>query len=626
MFCRANESRVMRRLSVLSRNYVACRSLSSVATKENVFESLVDNLLSENPTSNSNDKSPTTSRLPSKSGFSQLANSPKINLNEALELLHVAKSYNIEKRTTLVRELIQKVEFDPDDTLKLNEEDLSTALAVMIETTIGNSKSPLFEALLQKFKELIEQENCDINVDVLIRLMSAAKKAQYYFPSSIQEKLHSELSKRISTTSMPRQLLGILKSSLPNNSDSLKLIASSAKKLLPVMNVDELVSLIEQFASRGNRDKECIDQAINRIVMSSQSLSVNQGVILLTSLCRLHIFDARIIRKIVNDLNEKGLMELKDWNQVTSLANSLTRLRVANPTLWNMLGQWVVEKFASKDVEKIGLFVSGMAHLGVVDKHGRELATRLAKILDKQKAKSENVWLSSMTSLAYYGVLPGHLAETILNKDFVAHLCNSLKQSPENTMYHLLRIMRINSYVKNCIQDYHGPTFDLAKEFRAIPEMTQIARKLKYGGNSKEEGDFLDILYKVTPLSHCRAPRLHESGTYVEAEIKPVEFGSTKCIAVNEWANDITDKKTRPILYFPWNQIHYTYDLTTSNKKDTDVDDDHGRESRLLGFHQMGIQLLRMEGYNPLVILDTELRQHAEISETISYLKKRISV
>ncbi|CAJ0937116.1 unnamed protein product, partial [Mesorhabditis belari] len=567
MFCRANESRVMRRLSVLSRNYVACRSLSSVATKENVFESLVDNLLSENPTSNSNDKSPTTSRLPSKSGFSQLANSPKINLNEA------------EKRTTLVRELIQKVEFDPDDTLKLNEEDLSTALA---------------------------QENCDINVDVLIRLMSAAKKLNtislHQFKKNFIQSCQSE--------SVPRQC------------HVNYLIASSAKKLLPVMNVDELVSLIEQFASRGNRDKECIDQAINRIVMSSQSLSVNQGVILLTSLCRLHIFDARIIRKIVNDLNEKGLMELKDWNQVTSLANSLTRLRVANPTLWNMLGQWVVEKFASKDVEKIGLFVSGMAHLGVVDKHGRELATRLAKILDKQKAKSENVWLSSMTSLAYYGVLPGHLAETILNKDFVAHLCNSLKQSPENTMYHLLRIMRINSYVKNCIQDYHGPTFDLAKEFRAIPEMTQIARKLKYGGNSKEEGDFLDILYKVTPLSHCRAPRLHESGTYVEAEIKPVEFGSTKCIAVNEWANDITDKKTRPILYFPWNQIHYTYDLTTSNKKDTDVDDDHGRESRLLGFHQMGIQLLRMEGYNPLVILDTELRQHAEISETISYLKK----
>lgn len=63
------------------------------------------------------------------------------------------------------------------------------------------------------------------------------------------------------------------------------------------------------------------------------------------------------------------------------------------------------------------------------------------------------------------------------------------------------------------------------------------------------------------------------------------------------------------------------------------------QELHLLGFHQMGIQLLRMEGknvnfsrrnsndlgYDPIVVLDHELREHAEITETISYLKQRIS-
>ncbi|CAJ0572543.1 unnamed protein product, partial [Mesorhabditis spiculigera] len=589
---------------------------ASASAPADGFGSFVDDLLKDRPALQNGHSSGRIDPEGFATKKAEVEAASELSVGQAVSYLLYASQYGIPKERVHLAESVaaksgsvqakQQIE-------KLKLHDLCHSLSVLLEA--GLTKSKTYEALVSLCAEALKENRSAADSSSLIRVLSISGTHTNGLPEDLYHGLCGELSKSIRTIETPAGLLGALKVAKFASGEEMKefmdLIAERAPQFFPVMTLAERVSFIKHLADQKCRYMPLLNPLIAQISKSSETLSLKQCVSLLASTGTLSLYDARLFIRIVSDLTKDSAPDFTTWEQVTSLGDNLSRRRIVDQRVWKKLSRSAVKIFDEKQRREASRFLTAMARVGVTNEDGVELAQRLATSLDKTQAPSETVWVHLLFTLAYYGVLPGNLAESVLTPVFFAQLRKAhTKKDDRNYLHTLCELMLINSYVKHFIPGYKGPTLDIESvvDFKAL---TPLIRKNKYG--NLDQPLLLQVLHLVMPADYLHPSYLSNTGLFIDTEVKP-QKNSTTCIPVKYWEKD--GSRTRPIIYYRWNNLAFSLGLEASKNS--------GPEERLLGMDQLALQLLKKEGYDPIVIFEPDFLPLDSVSKKSDYLKKRI--
>ncbi|KHJ75689.1 hypothetical protein OESDEN_24695 [Oesophagostomum dentatum] len=155
-------------------------------------------------------------------------------------------------------------------------------------------------------------------------------------------------------------------------------------------------------------------------------------------------------------MNKLAERHIRDIRLLPLLAARITELRFGEIEAWNALAKWVNSHVNSAPMELLSIVVAGMARNGV-EVDCRTAASKLAERVRRETAPSQNIWLSTIHSLAFFRALTPELAESVLNKDFVSQLLQT-SQSPGEKIFKAMKLLQINACVEVDLKDsYAGP-------------------------------------------------------------------------------------------------------------------------------------------------------------------------
>ncbi|PIO71522.1 hypothetical protein TELCIR_06576 [Teladorsagia circumcincta] len=127
---------------------------------------------------------------------------------------------------------------------------------------------------------------------------------------------------------------------------------------------------------------------------------------------------------------------------------------------WNSLATWVNNNVENAPLESLSIVIGGMARNGVEE--CRPAALKLANRVRRESASSQNTWLSTIHSLAYFRALTPQLAESVLNRDFVTQLLQSTT-SVGDQLFKAMKLLQISACTRVDLGDsYTGPRVDLS--------------------------------------------------------------------------------------------------------------------------------------------------------------------
>ncbi|VDM68903.1 unnamed protein product, partial [Strongylus vulgaris] len=289
-----------------------------------------------------------------------------------------------------------------------------------------------------------------------------------------------------------------------------------------VLTVGEMCSLMNKLAERRIREKALLPLLSARITDYHSALSVRQLVSLAASCAKLNYFDARVLRRLAKDLL-LDVNNLHNWADVSSLVDSFSRLRFGDMVAWNALAVWVNNHMHSAPLDSLSIIIGGMARNGIEE--CRPAAMRLSQRVRREIAPSQNVWLSTVHSLAFFRALTPELAESVLNRDFVSQLLQPSKSVGEK-LFKAMKLLQISSCVEVDLGDaYIGPRLGFAELEPLIKiddEATRLARLIKYGKKEVETcNQFLsDVLFKIgSPSTHISPSCIDPTGILIDAQI-----------------------------------------------------------------------------------------------------------
>ncbi|PIC34988.1 hypothetical protein B9Z55_014482 [Caenorhabditis nigoni] len=365
----------------------------------------------------------------------------------------------------------------------------------------------------------------------------------------------------------------------------------AAEKLVPVMGLPEKCALLKHMSIHRQRNRQLLGAIVHSISTSNQCLSIPQIVSVVSACASLTYYPPKIAKKISDDLIKNSNV-LDNWNDIIVITDSFVRMRMGDQNSWKLLVRWATENVKQANVVQLSRFVSGLARVG--EPSGKPLAKVLRPLLAKERALKQTAWLNTVYSLAYFQELDESLADSVLNKSFVDQVMSSTMEVHDR-LRKAMTLMLISSAARVDMQGkYHGPTVN--KETFASYGITfdaktiRNARQLKYSSNPVEcDGIFLKSLFKIAPQdTHCGLPNVEECGAFVDAYVMPDEK-SELLVNTSQWGTN----KPRPLFFYGWMQTKQNVSNMTS-------------EDNILGQEQLGLRLIRAQGYNPVVVYKSE--------------------
>ncbi|KAJ1372719.1 hypothetical protein KIN20_034950 [Parelaphostrongylus tenuis] len=564
-----------------------------ISEPEDPLKDLVDLLSSENEISLTEQRTiPPFASICSVADLEKLArkNVQRFSLSDYLSILKAASSLFKDRKTA--RDFVEKcgrASNDADIAEMAVNDDLIAFLTVLLDLDL--KEEPLFRSFERRLLENIDE--ADFSISAVVPFLIASHRAGYVWPEEVNLVIQEVLTSQIRHIDSANILISIL--SHWNLED--KKVSQAA--------VEKTVELL------GIRDKKLLPVLSARITDHQTTLSVRQLGSLAASCAKLSYFDVRVQRRLAKDLLV-DVNNIDSWADVSSLVNSFSRLRFGEMTAWNALARWVNNHVDSAPLESLSIVISGMARNGIEE--CRPAALELSKRVRPESANSENAWLSTVYSLAYFRALSPILVESVLNKDFVAQLLNSSTSLGER-LFKALKLMQINACAQVDLESaYNGPSLelsDLESFIKFDDETTRLARLIKYGKKEIEAcNQFLSgVVFKIgSPSTHISPSCIDKVGVLVDAQIV-CEPGSTRLVAINKWGDSVP----RPIFFFGWGQT-----------RQVSTDTVRSEENTLLGGDQLALRLLRRKGIKPIVVLYSDLLPLSSTAEKLQFLKKKI--
>ncbi|KAL6740081.1 hypothetical protein Aduo_013468 [Ancylostoma duodenale] len=534
--------------------------------------------------------------------------------SEFLDVLKSALLLDKEKRSA--PDFIKSCAKQPTekDIMKMPVDDeLISMMIALLE--LGLRRELIFQNLEKRLLSALGE--AELSLHFVIPFVIACKRGGYEAPKELKAVLKDVLITQIRDIDRADILIAVLAHWDLNDKEVSQAAAVKTAELLGsdvsccVLTVGEMCSLMNKLAERHIRDMKLLPLLSARITDHRSALSVRQLVSLAASCAKLNYFDARVLRRLAKDLLV-DVNNLHNWADVSSLVDSFSRLRYGEMSAWNALAKWVNTHVNSAPLESLSIIVAGMARNGIEE--CRPAALKLAQRVRRESAPSQNVWLSTVHSLAIFRALTPELAESVLNRDFVSQLMQSSKSAGER-LFKATKLLQISSCVEvDLSSSYSGPKLGFAElepYLKFDDETTRLARLNKYGKKEVETcNQFLsDVVFKIgSPSTHISPSCIDRTGILLDAQIV-CEEGSSRLVAINKWG----EKLPRPIIFFGWGQ---TRQITS--------DDTRTESNALLGWDQLSLHLLRAKGVKPIVVLHSELAPLSTTAEKVQFLKKRI--
>ncbi|EFO93007.1 hypothetical protein CRE_10297 [Caenorhabditis remanei] len=437
-----------------------------------------------------------------------------------------------------------------------------------------------------------------------------------YSDSSVNEKILNILADA---------LIRRIEKELGNSSDLLAILAgkgyekskwfhnakfvAAAEKLVRVMGTPEKCALLKIMGNHKQRNKLLLNTIVNSISYSNECLSVPQIVSVTSSCSSLTFYPPKIARKISEDL-EKNSNVLSAWDDIVAIADAFVRMRMGDEKSWSLLVRWAAENVKQANVGQLGRFVSGLARVG--EPSGKPLAAALKPLLAREKTSTPTSWLNIVYSLAYFHELDAKHADSVLNQSFVDQIMNSTMEIHDR-LRKAITLLMISSAAKIDMQgEYKGPTvkketfarFGINFDAKTI----RNARQLKYSSDNKECDEiFLKTLFKIAPQdTHCQLPNVEECGAFVDVYVMP-DPETELLVSTTQWGS----RKPRPIFFYGWMQTKQNTEMESS-------------ELKILGQEQLGLRLIRANGYDPVVVFKSEFDYCATDIEKVNMLRSKI--
>ncbi|CAI4222053.1 unnamed protein product [Auanema sp. JU1783] len=592
---------------ILRTGFLAVRANSSSASqivKDGNFMGMINDVLREDIIAKSDESSATRLKFSSADELLSWVNGRNaLSVDELKDVMITVPGFHTDESsvTNIVEKSWGLVES------KWNGKDCLPLLTTLLRLNMTNTKcfKDLEVIWNENVQQLLKEENI---LPTILPFLHAANVNSYKISDNALTVIDTIINNQIRTLNKPSDLLTLLLHYQSSNGDWRNLAYKQAHQLLSIMSLSEIVGIIRCLGAHGRRDLHFLHPAIQRMTESSTSLSVQQIVDISSTLAKLRFFDARILRKVDIDLR-KQINQLKSFNDVSSLVDSFSRLRLGNPDLWQCLANWVNANAKFIPPIVLSRIVGGFAVVGV--EAAKPSAEILAKKLRKELATSETMWLNSIFALASHDALTTELAETVLHKEFIRRLFDNPKVSKANQIYFALKLLKVQQVVSNTFGNtYTGPTVSRSSfgiDFDS-PEIIQQARLLRFGKGVDAYQDMFvkGGLQKIAPSSHFGGSCVTSSGIFVDEQVL-IENG--KLVSKALWTG--REREVIPIIFVTWQQTAQNYA-------------DEKKKFVLLGSDQLSLKLLKEEGKNPICIYESELSKCSTQAEKISLLKKNL--
>ncbi|VDL76922.1 unnamed protein product [Nippostrongylus brasiliensis] len=584
----------------------------AAASGEDPLKGLIDSLSTENELSPIVERGPSTySNVTTFKQLKKSLDSCKGPLASADYLSMLRTALFLDKEKSAASTFVKACGKSPSEAdiaeMVVNDDFIGTMTALL---ELGLRDEKVFSVYEKKLLSSINE--ADISLSAMIPFVIASNRSFYVWPKPLQTALKAALTSQIREIDSASTLIAVLTHWDMFDKEVSQAAAEKTAELLGsdvsccALTVGEMCSLVGRFADRGVRDRRLLPLLSARITDHRSPLSVRQLVALAASCAKLNYFDARVMRRIARDLLV-DVNNLHSWSDVSSLL----RLRFGEMSAWNALATWVNSHADGAPLEAFSIVVAGMARNGIEE--CRPAALKLAERVRRESAPSQNVWLSTIQSLAYYRALTPQLAETVLNRDFVSQLLQSAS-SDGDRLFKAMKLLQINACVRvDLAKSYSGPTVgqsDLSSFVKFNDETTRLARLNKYGKKELETcNQFLsDVLFKLgSPSTHIGPSCIDNDGVLLDARIV-CEKDSSRLVAITKWGESVP----RPIMFFGWGQTRQVMDTVRTE------------ENALLGSDQLSLRLLRAKGVKPIVVFHSELNALPSTADKLQFLRKKI--
>ncbi|CAB3406968.1 unnamed protein product [Caenorhabditis bovis] len=425
----------------------------------------------------------------------------------------------------------------------------------------------------------------------------------------LMERIIEHIEKRVKNElDKPSELLTLLNHTPKEVWFDKSHVVQKCEQLAPYMNLGEQCALLKHLAVRKQRNKLLMRILANFISESPNCLSVSQIVTVVTACSTLSFYSEKLLRKVSNDIAMNSNV-IRKWSDVIQITDSFVRMRYGKEKTWSTLIRWATQNESEASIDELGRFVTVLARIGVSD--GKPLARIMKKKLNRYKVRLPATWLNAVYSLAYFQELDAVIVDSVLNKSFVQQIMENSHEKIDR-LRKAMTLLMINKCARVDLPSYDGPT--VSREFfeqfgiQFGPESIKHAIQLKYTHKNTEHTElFLKNLFKIAPQdTHCRHADIEKCGVLVDGYVLPDPNKIDRLVSVNQWG----DRKPRPILFFGW--MHTKQEIESNG------------ESALLGPDQLGLRLLRAQGYDPIVVFKSEFDFCANDLEKLNLLREKI--
>uniref|UniRef100_A0A914Y4H0 RAP domain-containing protein n=1 Tax=Panagrolaimus superbus TaxID=310955 RepID=A0A914Y4H0_9BILA len=462
-----------------------------------------------------------------------------------------------------------------------------------------------FAAFMERIKQKMTTSDVEkLNPDSVIAFFRCLESKSYSeidptFVTEYKKVLKRKIPDITSSCTVTTLLMNLSKEHY-DDEGFIMLVLNKVEELSHNMLLGELVHIFATLAENKCR-KIPILQALSEAIRShTDVLTLSQLERLANGIVKNSYYNPRLIERYCADLINSA-DTLSRWSQVSTFLNFLTRARVTNEKVWQVLISWMNKSFRDASLTDLRFCVGSLALMNVDQKHcfslTRSLVSRLGPALNEDPLK----WLNSVWAVACLKSLTLKLAESVLNEVFYKELF-SKEYKKEQALFIAQKLCQINASAKYELAKYDGP-FAKVDEFTFEPLDCQT---LKYGTRVPKFEEFLMALNTPIPASFVTSPRFYpEYGAFIDSLLyynrKTSKFDFISSVRKDD---KHPLKGLIAVQYF-------------SKKHFTAVDNTD--EIRLLGVYQMGIRHLKAAGAKVVIFTEHEIEKIENVSNNRTF-------
>lgn len=229
-----------------------------------------------------------------------------------------------------------------------------------------------------------------------------------------------------------------------------------AAKLIGTITLPQMVKVMKSLAARKRRSTPLLRSLAYNISSKEQTLDVKQCADVLYAMASLSFPDPVLLAKLCGDIQEVLKQPIEKSTVIGSILTSLSFLKYRDPSLLDVLTEWLVKNQESSRAQDIAAMFMTLASLNYLPSQFEEhLKTKLAPALTNLDFKNSQEYLSFAWSLTVLNFPNQELFDSVLSQEFLDKLVGE-NSDKELSTANKLKLLNINAGVKLFLPTYNG--------------------------------------------------------------------------------------------------------------------------------------------------------------------------